>query len=168
MTPNSKDTVPSSGSLRPLWPGLAFWLLGCFAAPLLSAWARPDGWYAALVKPAWNPPGWVFAPVWTTLYAAMAVAAWLVWRRGGWGRQRRPLTWFVVQLVLNALWTPLFFGFHRIGWALLEIVVLWCAIVGTLIAFARTSRVAAGLLVPYLAWVTFAAFLTFTLFKLNQ
>ena len=161
------DRTESLPTPRPLWPGLVFWLLACFAAPVSASWARPDAWYAALVKPAWNPPGWVFGPVWTTLYLLMGTAAWLVWRRGGWGAQRRPLSWFAAQLALNALWTPLFFGFHRIDLALLEIVVLWAAIVATIVAFARTSRAAAWLLAPYLAWVSFATFLTFTLWRLN-
>lgn len=161
------DRTESPPTLRPLWPGLVFWLLACFAAPVSASWARPDGWYAALVKPEWNPPSWVFGPVWTTLYILMGTAAWLVWRRGGWAAQRRPLGWFVAQLALNALWTPLFFGFHRIDLALLDIVVLWGAIVATIVAFARTSRVAAWLLAPYLAWVSFATFLTFTLWRLN-
>jgi len=153
---------------RPVWPGLVFWLLACFTAPAVSFWARPDAWYTALAKPAWNPPSWLFGPVWTTLYLLMGVAAWLVWRRGGWAAQRRPLGWFAAQLVLNALWTPLFFGFHRIDLALLEIVVLWAAIVATIVAFARPSVVAAWLLAPYLAWVSFATFLTFTLWRLNS
>ncbi len=108
------DRTESLPTPRPLWPGLVFWLLACFAAPVSASWARPDAWYAALVKPAWNPPGWVFGPVWTTLYLLMGTAAWLVWRRGGWGAQRRPLGWFAAQLALNALWTPLFFGFQRL------------------------------------------------------
>jgi tryptophan-rich sensory protein len=98
----------------------------------------------------------------------MAVAAWLVWRRGGWRAQRRPLGWFVAQLVLNTLWPPLFFGFHRIDFALLDILVLWIAIVATIVTFARTSRIAAWLLAPYLAWVSFASFLTFTIWSLNR
>lgn len=161
-------SLPPSRALRPAWPGLALWLLVCFASPFLSAWARPDAWYAALAKPAWNPPGWVFGPVWTTLYALMGVAAWLVWRRGGWSVQRRPLGWFVAQLLLNTLWTPLFFGLHRIDLALADIVVLWVLIVTTIVSFARTSRAAAWLLAPYLAWVSFASCLTFTLWKLNS
>ncbi|MFT3830590.1 MAG: TspO/MBR family protein [Opitutaceae bacterium] len=164
---NASASPRRARGLRPAWPGLPLWLLACFAAPAVSAWARPDAWYAALTKPLWNPPNWVFGPVWTTLYCLMGVAAWLVWRRGGWRVQRRPLGWFSAQLVLNALWTPLFFGFHRLDFALLEIVVLWCAAVATMVAFARASAVAAWLLAPYLAWVSFATFLTFTLWKLN-
>ncbi len=155
-------------ALRPVWPGLALWLIVCFAAPALSAWARPDEWYAALAKPAWNPPGWIFGPVWTTLYTLMAIAAWLVWRREGWRAQRRPLGWFVAQLALNALWTPLFFGLHRIDLALLDIVMLWGALVATIVAFWRVQRVAALLLLPYLCWVTFATVLTGTIWRLNS
>ncbi len=163
-----QHTQPSSvGAVQRPLSGLAGWLALCFLAPLSSIWARPDSWYAALVKPSWNPPGWVFGPVWTTLYILMAVAAWLVWRRGGWRGQRRALSWFCAQLALNALWTPLFFGLHRIDLALGEILLLWVAILATIGAFARSSRVAAWLLAPYLAWVSFATFLTFTLWNLN-
>ncbi len=127
----------------------------------------PGEWYASLVKPQWNPPGWYFAPVWSALYVMMAVAAWRVWQRGGWRAQRRPLGFFLVQLVLNALWTPLFFGGHEMGLALAEMILLWLAIVGTVRAFWSVNRMAAWLLVPYLAWVSFAAFLNFTLWRLN-
>ena len=107
----------------------------------------PGEWYAALKKPAWNPPGWVFGPVWTALYTMMAVAAWLVWQRGGFATQRRPLVLFLAQLVLNATWTPLFFGLHRPGVAFAEILLLWLAIAWTLAAFWRVQRAAAWLLV---------------------
>lgn len=147
--------------------GLGGWLLACFGAATLGGFFPPGDWYAGLHKPAWNPPGWVFAPVWTTLYTMMAVAAWLVWRNGGWAGRRRPLGWFVVQLSLNALWSPLFFGLHRPGLAFAEILALAGAIALTIRAFARCRPVAAWLLVPYLAWVSFASFLNFTLWRLN-
>jgi tryptophan-rich sensory protein len=147
---------------------LAGWLVLCFSAASLGAFFMPGEWYARLKKPSWNPPGWIFGPVWSSLYTMMAVAAWLVWKRGGFAAQRRPLTLFLVQLALNALWTPLFFGLHRPGLAFAEIVMLWLAIAATLAAFRPVSRPAAWLLVPYLAWVSFAAVLNFTLWRLNS
>lgn len=125
-------------------------------------------WYAALHKPSWNPPPWVFGPAWTFLYITMAVAAWLVWREGGWKAQRRALGLFIVQWFLNALWTPLFFGAHLPGVAFGEIVLLWLAIAATLVAFWRVKKAAGLLLVPYLAWVSFAAALNFTIWRLNS
>ena len=147
--------------------GLCGWLLLCFAAASPGAVFMPGEWFAALKKPSWNPPGWVFGPVWTALYAMMAAAAWLVWQRGGWKEQRKPLLIFLAQLALNAVWTPLFFGLHRPGVAFAEIVLLWLAIVATLVAFRPVNRTAAWLLVPYLAWVSFAAVLNGTLWRLN-
>lgn len=147
---------------------LVGWLLLCFSAASLGAFFLPGEWYATLKKPAWNPPGWIFGPVWSALYTMMAVAAWLVWKRGGFVAQRRPLLVFLAQLTLNALWTPLFFGLHWPGVAFAEIVLLWLAIVATIAAFRPVSRAALLLLVPYLAWVSFAAALNFTLWRLNS
>jgi len=127
----------------------------------------PGEWYGSLKKPSWNPPGWIFGPVWTALYTMMAVAAWLVWRQGGWARQRKPLLMFLGQLVLNALWTPLFFGLHRTGVAFAEIILLWLAIAWTITAFWHVHRAATWLLAPYLVWVSFAAVLNGTLWRLN-
>ena len=152
------------------WKGvaaLAVCITVTFHAPALGAWAMPGEWYAALRKPSWNPPAWIFGPVWTALYLMMAIAAWLVWRRGGWAVQRRPLTLYLVQLALNAAWTPLFFGLKMPGAAFAEILLLLAAIVATACAFHRVSKAGAALLVPYLAWVSFATFLNFTLWRLN-
>lgn len=135
-----------------------------FCAPLAGMFSLPDAWYVALHKPAWNPPSWIFGPVWTALYLCMAVAAWLVWKRTGW---RRPLVPYFIQLALNAAWTPIFFGAHQPGWALAVILLLWAAILLTLLGFHRVSRPAGWLFMPYLAWVTFAAFLNFTLWRMN-
>jgi tryptophan-rich sensory protein len=149
------------------WLGLAAWLVLCFGASSMGALFPPGAWYAGLDKPSWNPPGWVFGPVWSALYTMMAVAAWLVWQRGGFAAQRRGLMWFITQLALNAAWTPLFFGLRLPVIAFGEILLLWAAIAATLRAFLKVNRVAAWLLVPYLAWVSFAAVLNFTLWRLN-
>lgn len=149
------------------WTGLAGWLILCFLPAMMGFWFFPAAWYEGLVKPSWNPPGWLFGPVWTLLYTMMAVAAWLVWQRGGFAKQRWPLGLFLLQLVLNAAWTPLFFGLQRPNVAFGEIVLLWGAIAATIGSFVPVSRPAAWLLAPYLAWVSFAAFLNFTIWKLN-
>lgn len=125
----------------------------------------PGSWYAGLNKPSWNPPAWIFGPAWTLLYTLMAVAAWLVWRRAGWSRS---LALYFVQLALNAAWTPIFFGSHELGWALIEIMTMWVAIALTLASFLRVNKTAGWLFVPYLAWVTFATALNFTLWQMNR
>jgi len=153
----------SSSTLRNGLPLMGF-LIVTFCAPLLGAHALPRTWYAALLKPAWTPPAWIFGPAWTLLYTLMAVAAWLVWQQAGW---RRPLLLYGVQLVLNAAWPPIFFGAHHLGWALLEIVALWLAILLTMLSFRQVNKTAGALFAPYLAWVTFAAFLNFALWRLN-
>lgn len=151
---------------RPLFNALALagFILVTFGAPLAGVASPPGDWYASLAKPEWNPPAWIFGPVWTLLYLLMAVAAWMVWKRAGW---RRPLWLYLMQLALNAAWTPVFFGAHQIGWALVEIIALWTAILMTMLAFLRVNKAAGWMMAPYLAWVTFAAFLNFTLWRLN-
>jgi tryptophan-rich sensory protein len=125
-------------------------------------------WYPQLQKPSWTPPGAVFGPVWTVLYLIMGVSAWLIWR-DSWGSRRRwALLIFAIQLGLNGIWPLLFFGLRNPGWAALEIVLLWTAIVATMLAFARISRLATGLLVPYLLWVSFAAALNLAIWNLNR
>jgi benzodiazapine receptor len=166
MTANSfADSQPTLG--RNIL-GLAGWLLLCFAAAAFGSLFMPGEWYAQLQKPTWNPPNWIFGPVWTALYTMMAVAAWLVWRRSGFAARRLPLGLFLLQLFLNALWSPLFFGLHNLALAFAEIVLFWLALLGTFIAFWKVHRSAGLLLVPYLAWVTFAAVLNFTLWQLNR
>ncbi|MER7335534.1 MULTISPECIES: TspO/MBR family protein [unclassified Micromonospora] len=120
--------------------------------------------YAALARPPWAPPSWLFGPVWTALYAMIAVAGWLVWRRVGFGPA---LGAWIAQLVLNAIWTPLFFGAGRYGLAFAEILLIWAAIGGTVLLFRRVSRPATLLMLPYWAWVTFAAALNFAIWRLN-
>ena len=149
--------------------GLAGWLAVSFAAATLGAIASVDAksFYGQLTQPAWAPPAWVFGPVWTTLYALMAIAAWLVWREGGFRAHARALTLFLVQLAANALWSWLFFAWHRGGTAFAEVLVLWLLIVATLAAFWRVRALAGALLVPYLLWVSFASALTYTTWQLN-
>lgn len=147
--------------------GLIAWLALCFAASPTAVFVSTSGWYGELTKPSWNPPSWLFAPVWTLLYVAMACAAWLVWREGGWKAHRLALGLFLGQWLLNAFWTPLFFGLHQTGWAFAEIIALWLVLAATLISFWRVRPTAGALLAPYLAWVTFAAALNFTIWQLN-
>jgi len=124
-------------------------------------------WYATLRKPAWTPPNWLFGPVWTALYLAMAVAAWLVWRQAGFSPARLPLTLFVIQLALNVAWSGIFFRMRLPGAAFLEVVLLWSYILSTAIAFWPVSRMASWLMVPYLTWVTFAAALNAAIWRMN-
>jgi tryptophan-rich sensory protein len=125
------------------------------------------GWYTTLDKPAFNPPSWVFAPVWTMLYVLMAIAAWRVWRSPQTDLRRRALGAFGLQLVLNLLWSVLFFGFQQIGAALVDIVLLFSAIAFNALLFWRVERLAGWLFVPYLLWVAFAALLILSLWLLN-
>lgn len=141
-----------------------------YAAAALGGLAsvRARDFYAALDRPAWAPPGWLFGPVWAVLYTMMAVAAWLAWRAGEEsGGARMAIGLYLLQLVLNALWTWLFFVFRRGGWATVEIVALWVAIALTIVAFWRLRPVAGAMLLPYLAWVTFAGFLTVSVWRRN-
>jgi translocator protein len=126
-------------------------------------------WYQTLDKPSWNPPSWVFGPVWTTLYVLMGIAMFLVWRSDAPDKlKRRATILWGVQLVFNFLWSFLFFGQEQIFGALLEIVVLWVLILLTIFAFARVNKLAAWLLVPYISWVSFATILTYTIWDLNR
>ena len=146
---------------------LGGWLAATFAAAAIGAFFLPGEWYARLQKPAWNPPNWIFGPVWTALYTIMAVAAWLVWKRGGFAGQRGALLFFLLQLLFNALWSPLFFGLHLPGLAFVDMVLLWLALLATVAAFWKAHRLAGAMLLPYLAWVTFAGALNFAIWRLN-
>lgn len=147
--------------------GLAGWIAITALAAFVGSRFSPDAWYGMLEKPSWQPPNSIFAPVWTTLYALMAVAAWLVWKRWGFAGARAALVVYIVQLALNAAWSWLFFGRHDISMALVDILVLLAAIVATLVLFWKKHRLAGALLLPYLAWVSFATALTWTLNRLN-
>jgi len=146
---------------------LGFWLVLCFSAGAVGAQFTPGTWYAGLAKPAWTPPGWVFAPVWTTLYLLMAVAAWLVTLNGEWRQRCLPLALFILQLAVNAAWSWLFFGLQRPGWALLNILMLWGLVSVTVVLFLNTRRVAGILLLPYWGWLTLAAALNAAIWRLN-
>ena len=125
-------------------------------------------WYATLTKPTLAPPNWVFGPVWTTLFALMGIAAFLVWKQGlSSTRARAALSFFIGQLVLNVLWSIIFFGFHAPGAAFAEIILLWLAILATIIAFSKISTTAAWLLIPYILWVSFAGYLNMMIWMLN-
>ncbi len=162
--PGLGDTVTPPDPLR---SAAVLLCLLCLSALTAASGLRfqPGPWYAALAKPAWTPPNWLFGPVWTVLYAAMAVAAWLVWRRTGVASPA--LAFYGLQLLLNGLWSWLFFGLHRPGLGMAEIGALVAAVAVTAGLFFRVSVPAGWLMVPYLAWVAFAAALNWALWRLN-
>ena len=149
--------------------GLLAWLavtgVAAFAGSMASR--RAQDVYGLLQQPAWAPPPEIFGPVWTVLYILMAVAAWMVWRIGGFDRARTALTLYLVQLVVNALWSWLFFAWQMGAAALADIALMWVLVVATMFAFWTHSRVAALLLLPYLAWISYAAMLNLRLWQLN-
>ncbi|MDZ7804860.1 TspO/MBR family protein [Thiohalophilus sp.] len=149
--------------------GLVAWLLVTLLAAGLGAMASIEAgpFYLQLQRPSWAPPGSVFSPVWTTLFLLMAIAAWLVWRVRGFAGARIALLLYLVQLVFNVLWSWLFFGWHRGGWAFVDVMFLWGLILATLIAFWHIRRLASLLLVPYLLWVGFAIALNYSVWQLN-
>jgi benzodiazapine receptor len=160
MTPHS----PQKQAL-----GLAGWLAASLVTGGIGAVASTSAaaFYGQLSQPSWAPPAWLFGPVWSVLYVLMGIAAWLVWRKHGFRGATGALKLFVAQLFANALWTWLFFAWHQGALSVAEIVLLWLLIAATIIAFWRLHRAAAFLLVPYLAWVSFATALTFSLGRLN-
>jgi translocator protein len=155
--PSVTDTTTTDTAKKTL--GLVGWVAVSFAAAAIATLLQGQQvseQYASLPTPAWAPPSWVFAPVWTVLYALMGIAAWRVWKANGFSGASVALGLFFAQLVANALWTPLFFGAGLLGWALVDIVVLDLLLVATIVAFWRIDRPAGLLLVPYLLWVIFA------------
>jgi len=128
-----------------------------------------NGWYQTISKPAWNPPNSIFGPVWTTLYVLMGVALYLVWKAGSNTTARSTaISFFVIQLILNSGWSIIFFRQHAVGWALAEMVLLWIFILLTIISFAKINKTAAWLLAPYIAWVSFALLLNYSIWQLNK
>lgn len=149
---------------------LAFFLALTFGAAFLGSLftsTSVDSWYRELAKPTWSPPGWIFGPVWTLLYLAMAIAAWLVWRRRTVSNAALALALFFVQLILNTAWSAIFFGLQNPGLAFVNIVLLCSAIVGTMIAFWRIAALAGWLFLPYIIWVGFATALNFAIWQMN-
>lgn len=146
------------------WKSLVVLLLLAFAAAGVGSLAMPDAWYAALNKPSFNPPNWLFAPVWTLLFVLMALAAWRVYVRTGIGAA---IVLWGAQLAINASWSPLFFGAHAIALALIDVGVLLIVVVATTVAFFRHDRLAGALMLPYVAWVGFATLLTAAIWRLN-
>jgi len=145
----------------------------CLAVGYLSGTVTRSAildWYPTLIKPGFNPPNWIFAPVWTVLYIMMGVAAGLVWDRIDYDKEivKKALVFFAVQLALNALWSYLFFGLHNPMLAGLEIIILWLMIYETYIQFAKINKIAGYLFLPYLAWVSFAAVLNGSIWWLNR
>jgi tryptophan-rich sensory protein len=149
--------------------GLIGWLAVSYIASAIGAVAslQAGSFYAQLVRPDWAPPSSIFGPVWTVLYALMGIAAWLVWRVGGFRPAKVAFTMFIIQLALNACWSWLFFGWRQGELAFLDIILLWLFIVATLVVFWRIRPLAGALLVPYLLWVTFASALNYSVWQLN-
>lgn len=147
------------------WKSLIVFLVLVAGAALLGGLSAPDAWFAALQKPSFNPPSWVFGPAWTLLYGLMAVAAWRVHRVAGFGVA---IGLWGVQLVVNAIWSPLFFGLHRIDLALIDILILDVLVVATIVCFFRHDRLAGWLMLPYLGWIAFATVLNAAIWQLNR
>ncbi|MDA7945989.1 MAG: tryptophan-rich sensory protein [Hyphomicrobiaceae bacterium] len=146
------------------WLALAVFLALCFGVAYFGAQFAPGEWHAALEKPPWNPPNWVFGPVWTVLYIMIAVAGWLIWKSAP---TSAAMGFWVAQLAFNAAWSWLFFGLHRMDVAFADIILLWLAIVAFIIAAWPISVMAALLFVPYLIWVSFASALNYSIWSLN-
>lgn len=166
------NEVAVSGIMKTNWKHLFIAILVCEGAGIIGSAFTVSAiptWYATLVKPSFNPPGWVFGPVWTTLYALMGMSLYRIYRLG-FHKERvyQALVVFGIQLVLNALWSIIFFGLHSISGALVEIMLLLGFIFATMVRFAKLDRIAAYLLLPYLLWVSFATFLTYSIWELND
>jgi tryptophan-rich sensory protein len=146
------------------WQLFPVFLAACFAAGWTGQMFPPGDWYEGLRKPSWNPPNWLFPIAWTLLYLAIAVAAARIGIHPG---NDLALAFWTLQIVLNAIWTPAFFGLQRMGMALAILGALWVAVAATTLAFIRIDPVAGGLFLPYLAWVSFAGVLNFTIWRLN-
>lgn len=148
--------------------GLIVWILICFIPAIIGSQFGPGEWYQTLTKPEWNPPNWIFGPVWTLLYLLMGISVWIIWKDYGLKTAAIPIGFFVAQLILNALWSWFFFGLENVGLAFIDIVVLWTFILITLIMFWKLNTWSGVLLVPYIAWVSFATVLNYNIWQLNK
>ncbi len=159
-----------SGGRYPL-TALVFWVGLCVLVGLISGLLTRreiPGWYASLRKPSFNPPNWIFGPIWTALYILMGVAAWFVWSQPVSQLRTYAIAWFVIQLTLNFFWSLIFFRWHAIAGALGELGFLWLAILATMVLFWELHPLAGWLLAPYLAWVSFATALNLGILRLNR
>lgn len=147
------------------WISLAVFVVLVFIVASVSSRYMPGPWYASLAKPSWTPPNWLFAPVWTVLYLMIAIAGWLVWKKG---QTSAALPLWGAQLVLNGAWSWIMFGLHRIDLALIEVAFLWLSIASFIVVTWRDNRNAALLFLPYLAWVSFASALNLAIWRLNS
>lgn len=157
--------------LRRHWPSLLGFILLCYgiaAAGGLSTAESVNGWYNTLAKPAWTPPSWLFGPVWTILYGLIAWSGWLLWTSPHSEARRRALSWYFIQLMLNAIWSPVFFGMHQAGAGLAIILAMDVAVLITIVTAAKVERLAAWLLGPYLLWILYATTLNGGIFALNR
>ena len=168
MSANTPATSPRS--TRHIGSLIVF-IVACELVGILGAATTGTGltdWYQGLTKPSFQPPSWVFGPMWTVLYALMGFAVWRIWhRRGDAAARKRALTWFGAQLALNGIWSPIFFGAHATGIALIVIIALWFAVLGTILSFRKIDKTAGNALWLYLAWVSFATLLNAAIVKLN-
>ena len=139
-----------------------------FAAACSGAFFKPDGWYENLNKPSWQPPNWLFPIVWTPMYIIMAISGWMLWRDAGPGEATIPLIIYFTHLVFNFAWSAIFFGMKRIGFAMFEIIFLWGTLVGIIVTFYPISPTAAYMMLPYLAWATFAGYLNYVVWQMNK
>ena len=168
MDPGRHNATPERA-----WPVLVLFLVACFGTSALAGlWTAGEtslenGWYANLNRPSWNPPGWLFGPVWSLLYTLMAISGWLAWRHSSGQTRLRAMRLFFIQLLLNMAWSGLFFGLRRPDIAAVEILVLLATIIATIAVFRPLNKTAAWLLVPYAAWVSFASALNITIWSLN-
>lgn len=148
--------------------GLVVWILICFLPAIIGSQFGPGDWYQALNKPEWNPPNWIFGPVWTLLYVLMGISVWIIWKSYGLKTAAIPIAFFIVQLILNALWSWFFFGLENVGLAFVDIIALWTFILITLILFWKLNTWSGVLLIPYIAWVSFATILNYNIWQLNK